>query len=89
NIRAGAISQVYPNPASAITCIPVIMAESRAVLVVLRDALGRTVEIIHDGLLPSGETKLFFNAAMIPSGAYIVNLEINNINVAVKKVMVP
>lgn len=89
NIRAGAISQVYPNPASAITCIPVIMAESRAVLVVLRDALGRTVEIIHDGLLPSGETKLFFNAAMLPSGAYIVNLEINNINVAVKKVMVP
>ena len=89
NIRAGAISQVYPNPASAITCIPVIMAESRAVLVVLRDALGRTVEIIHDGLLPSGETKLFFNAAMLPSGAYIVNLEISNINVAVKKVMVP
>ena len=88
NIRAGAISQVYPNPASAITCIPVIMAESRDVLVVLRDALGRTVEIIHDGLLPSGETKLFFNAALLPSGAYIVNLEINNMNVAVKKVMV-
>jgi hypothetical protein len=65
------------------------MSESREVIVVLRDALGRTVEVIHEGLLPSGETKLFFNAALLPSGAYILNIEVNNVNIAGKKVMVP
>ncbi|MBT5148168.1 MAG: T9SS type A sorting domain-containing protein [Flavobacteriales bacterium] len=87
-IVAGKFAEVYPNPASAITCVPVIMSESREVIVVLRDALGRTVEVIHEGLLPSGETKLFFNAASLPSGAYLLNIEVNNVNVAGKKVMV-
>ena len=88
-IVAGKFDEVYPNPASAITCVPVIMSESHEVIVILRDALGRTVEVIHEGLLPSGETKLFFNAASLPSGAYLLNIEINNVNVAGKKVMVP
>lgn len=89
NIVAGAFSEVYPNPASAITCVPVTMSESREVRVVLRDALGRNVEIIHEGLLPSGDTKLFFNAGPLPSGVYFINLEVNNINVAGQKIMVP
>ena len=88
-ILAGKFAEIYPNPASAITCVPVIMSESREVIVILRDALGRTVEVIHEGLLPSGETKLFFNAASLPSGAYLINIEVNNVNVAGKKVMVP
>ena len=88
-IVAGKFDEVYPNPASAITCVPVIMSESLAVIVVLRDALGRTIEVIHDGLLPTGETKLFFNAASLPSGAYLLNIEVNNVNVAGKRVMVP
>ena len=88
-IVAGKFAEIYPNPASAITCVPVIMSESREVIVILRDALGRTVEVIHEGLLPSGETKLFFNAASLPSGAYLINIEVNNVNVAGKKVMVP
>ena len=87
-IVAGKFAEVYPNPASAITCVPVIMSESREVIVILRDALGRTVEVIHEGLLPAGETKLFFNAASLPSGAYLINIVVNNVNVAGKKVMV-
>jgi agmatine deiminase len=88
-IVSGEFAEVYPNPASAITCVPVFMSESREVIVILRDALGRTIEVIHEGILPSGETKLFFNAASLPSGAYLINMEVNNINVAGKKVMVP
>jgi agmatine deiminase len=89
NIVAGGIAEVYPNPASAITCVPIIMSEPLEVLVVMRDALGRTVEVIHEGLLPSGKTKLFFNASSLPSGVYLINLEVNKVNVAGKKIMVP
>jgi len=64
------------------------MSESREVIVILSDALGRTVEVIHEGLLPAGETKLFFNASSLPSGAYLINIVVNNVNVAGKKVMV-
>ena len=85
---SGTFSEVYPNPASAITCIPVMMSKAQDVRVVLRDAMGRTLEVIHKGYLPFGETKLFFNAAQIPPGAYFIHLEVNNVNVAGKKVMV-
>ena len=89
NIVAGGIAEVYPNPASAITCVPIIMSEPLEVLVVMRDALGRTIEVIHEGLLQSGKTKLFFNASSLPSGVYLINLEVNKVNVAGKKIMVP
>ena len=89
NIVDGGIAEVYPNPASAITCVPIIMSEPLEVLVVMRDALGRTIEVIHERLLQSGKTKLFFNASSLPSGVYLINLEVNKVNVAGKKIMVP
>lgn len=34
--------------------------------------------MIHDGELPQGESKLFFDASALSSGAYVVTLELDN-----------
>ncbi len=74
----GGFSPIYPNPASAITCIPVLLKSESHARVVLRNVLGATIEVIHDGELPQGESKLFFNASTLSSGAYVVTLELKN-----------
>ncbi|HIN41090.1 MAG TPA: T9SS type A sorting domain-containing protein [Flavobacteriales bacterium] len=86
--QIGAFASAYPNPASAITCVPVTLRHEAEVKILLRDALGREIETLHDGTLPSGETKLFFQASSLPAGAYIVTLEFKNGRVASTRVMV-
>ena len=72
----GGFSPIYPNPASSITCIPVLLNSDLQARVVLRNVLGATIEVLHDGTLPQGESKLFFNAAQLSAGAYVVTLEL-------------
>lgn len=84
----GDFAPAYPNPASALTCIPVVLKQEANVKVLLIDALGRTIEVIHDGILPSGETKLFFQASTIPSGAYLITLENDKVRLASSRIMI-
>ena len=86
--QIGDFAPAYPNPASALTCIPVHLKQDANVKVTLIDALGRTIEVIHDGRLPSGETKLFFQASDIPSGAYVISLENDNVRLATSRIMI-
>ena len=72
----GCFSPIYPNPTSAITCVPVMLKRELQAKVVLRNVLGATIEIIHNGILPQGETKLFFDASTLSSGAYVITLEL-------------
>ena len=44
----------------------------------LRNMLGATIEVVYDGELPRGESKLFFNASELSAGAYVVTLELEN-----------
>ena len=53
--------------------------------VLLIDALGRTVDVIHDGMLFFGETKLFFQASMLPAGPYVISLENNEARIYISK----
>ena len=86
--QIGAFAPPYPNPASALTCIPVHLKQDANVKVLLIDALGRTIEVIHDGMLYSGETKLFFQASTIPSGAYVISLQNNEARLATSRIMI-
>jgi agmatine deiminase len=86
--QIGAFAPPYPNPASALTCIPVHLKQDAHVKVTLIDALGRTIVVIHDGMLYAGETKLFFQASGIPAGAYVISLENNEARLATSRIMI-
>lgn len=71
NTRLG---DVFPNPAGAITCIPVFSADNSTATLELSDCLGRRLETIFSGTLPAGESKYFFHADRLQSGVYVVSL---------------
>ena len=84
----GCFSPIYPNPAAAITCVPVQLLQSTNARVVLRNVLGKTIGILHDGILPRGESKLFFDASQLSSGAYVITLELEGGFTSSQRVMV-
>jgi len=74
----GGFAPIYPNPATAITCVPILMNESSMVNVTIWNILGQPLKNIFDGNLPQGETKLFFDASTLSSGAYVITLDLDN-----------
>lgn len=66
---------VFPNPASAITCIPVVSNQLVEGTIELIDMLGRTVHPIHSGAIPEGESKYFIDAEGFEAGAYMIRLQ--------------
>lgn len=73
---------IFPNPASAITCIPVESNKAFDGSIKMYDILGNLVHVIHQGTIASGESRYFIHADQYPSGVYMVVLE----GVDVKKV---
>lgn len=78
---------VFPNPARAITCVPVNSSADTQGKIYLADMLGREVMEIHNGEIPSGESKYFFFADQLAEGAFLVVME-GEMGRAVQKVMV-
>ncbi|HNL38526.1 MAG TPA: agmatine deiminase family protein [Saprospiraceae bacterium] len=78
---------IYPNPASAITCIPVYTAAPTRCSIVVYNALGQAVETVFEGQIPSGNSNYFIDAATYPSGAYFVELRAGD-QLSVKKLVV-
>ena len=66
----------FPNPASAITCVPVELKTAATGRLVLRDASGRLISTLFEGQLPSGLSKYFLDAATLPAGAYVLHLQL-------------
>lgn len=65
---------IYPNPASALTVVPVDGVIGEKGTISLIDAAGRTIKVIHDGTFPLGEKNYFFDAANYAKGAYSVKI---------------
>lgn len=63
---------VAPNPVSSAARVTLALEAPAAARVVVMDALGRTVDVLMDGSLPSGETALRLDAAGLPAGVYAV-----------------
>ena len=68
------IQPIFPNPAAAITCIPVTNAKEVEATLSIADALGKTVKVLFEGNLPKGESKYFFYAGDMAAGVYFVQL---------------
>lgn len=73
------LMEVYPNPANAITCVPVAFAQGTQGSLKLYDMLGQEIEVIHSGSFAQGESNYFIHADQYPAGAYMVVLEAGNI----------
>ncbi|HLF64006.1 MAG TPA: agmatine deiminase family protein [Saprospiraceae bacterium] len=78
---------VFPNPAGALTCVPVTSAKSASGVLMLYDLHGRLVKEIYSGIFPEGESTYFFDAGKIRPGYYIVELKSDKYQVC-KAVMI-
>ena len=72
------LAQNYPNPFNPSTTIEFSIPNSELVNVVVYNALGEKVVDLVNSILPAGQHKLFFNAAGLASGIYIVKMKAGN-----------
>jgi len=86
-LKASSSLDVFPNPANAITCIPVEMALSSKASITLYDVTGKLVLSVFEGNIPSGITKYFIDAASLNPGAYILVLQTEQFQIS-KRLMV-
>jgi hypothetical protein len=69
------LQPIYPNPASALTAIPIQTNGSVPASLKLMDVFGREMETIFDGMLPNGLSRQYFDASKLPAGTYFVVLQ--------------
>lgn len=68
------LGKVFPNPASALTCIPVEAAVGGEAVIEINDLLGRRVGTVFSGKLPAGVSRHYFRADRLAAGVYQVVL---------------
>ncbi len=67
---------VFPNPASAMTCVPInAAAGSFSGELALFDIYGHEVHQIYSGVFPAGASKYFFDAGKLTPGFYLLELK--------------
>jgi agmatine/peptidylarginine deiminase len=74
DMQAPALRQVFPNPADAITVVPVQVKIPTNAEIALYDVYGQKVESIFLGQLIAGDSRYYFDASALPSGLYFVTL---------------
>ena len=75
DIRMNLMQRIYPNPASSITCIELSAQKNQPAKISLIDVAGRTISIIHEGMIPQGSSNYFLHANQFESGAYRVLIQ--------------
>lgn len=65
----------YPNPANAITCIPVSAKGETNGHIYLTNVVGQKILDIHNGNIPAGTTNYFINASTLAQGMYLITVE--------------
>lgn len=78
---------IYPNPAAAITVIPVNTTKPARGNILIYNALGQKIKTVFEGEIPAGASNYFVNAAELPAGTYLVKLQTGN-QVVLKKLAV-
>ena len=69
------LSQNYPNPFNPSTTVQVSMPKAANVSLKVYDTTGKTVAVVYEGRLSSGEHTINWNAGNLPSGAYFMELQ--------------
>lgn len=67
----------YPNPAGAITVIPIDLPKTTTGSLQMYNILGQNVLVLHEGTFEAGQKNYFFNAADLSSGIYFIELNLN------------
>ncbi|UKN00122.1 agmatine deiminase family protein [Paracrocinitomix mangrovi] len=68
--------EIYPNPASEITVIPVNMLNNvNDCQIVMTNMVGEIVEIIYQGELPAGKKNFFIDAGEYAAGVYQIIIQ--------------
>ncbi len=71
--------EVYPNPAKAITAIPLHSKSQQSVSIQLRDNTGKLVEVVYQGRIKSGDNMFFLDARQYSPGLYFVHVQGENV----------
>ncbi len=70
------IAEIFPNPASSFTCIPLKYSNGKLVDLYLTDSFGRRIKTLYSG--KSVKENYFFNASVLKSGIYFIVLRSEN-----------
>ena len=81
------IQDIYPNPASEITVIPVHSNHNVNCTIILTNMLGEIVEEIYSGSIEQGEKKFFIDASIHAAGMYQVMVQMDDYK-TYKKLMI-
>ncbi|GAB5520320.1 MAG: hypothetical protein RhofKO_25710 [Rhodothermales bacterium] len=65
---------LYPNPSATYSTVRLDLALSEEVVVDLYDVLGRRIQTLHTGMLPSGRHHFSVDAGKLAAGSYLVRL---------------
>jgi len=71
-LDASPMAAAYPNPASAITSIPMELRSGTSGSLVVYDALGAQVDVLHQGHFPAGRSNYFLHANRLAVGPYLI-----------------
>ena len=74
NLPSAFAQPAYPNPSRGITCIPVETAAPVQGRLVLRDMLGRQIQVIGQGEF-YGRKNHFINTENLAAGVYLIELQ--------------
>jgi len=74
-IPAAELLDIYPNPASAITVVPVSTLGKTLGNIRVFNTIGQLVETVFNGEFPAGQSNYFIDAANYVSGTYFVQLQ--------------
>lgn len=66
---------IYPNPASAITAVPIRADISVQGSIRVFNALGQQMQTLFVGQIPAGDSNYFVDASQLVAGAYFVELQ--------------
>ena len=69
------LSTVYPNPVQTTATLELLVREPQTVRAVVYDAIGRQVQVLHDGpVAPHEPVPLTLGADKLPSGLYLIRI---------------
>lgn len=81
------LEQNYPNPFNPNTTIAFQLNRSAYVKLKVYNLLGKEIETLKDGYLPSGKHIVKWNAGELPTGIYFCRLSAGNYSEAIKLVL--
>ena len=73
--EAFSLSPAYPNPFNPVTSTVLSLPEQTEVRAEVLDMLGRSVDLLEDGVLSAGQHILTFDASQLPSGSYYIRVQ--------------